>query len=714
MALLLVCTLLSASLIGCVRPGAENNPLFPGGQGGPGGAGGNAGSTMTTSGITDNGNSAPVEVDTSEHDYVFSSAEGDSYTYTDADTGETATVTVTCASGTAGAYTVENNTITFSGLTEESVYTLSGVFYGNIVVLGSGEDRLELQFSGMTLSSHDACPIVALGCDEVTISAKKETENYICDLRDAIAADAEDYAAAVFCDCDLDIQGKGTLYVVSESNNGIHTKGDLSVKNLTLQVECEDNALKGNDSVTVSSGNLTLIARTGDGIKTTNSDISSKGNQRGTVSLTGGDVLIYAACDGIDAAYDVILDESNTTLQLRIFTDKYSPYSEQITAKEENVIYIRNTSTAYTYSLRFYNGGEEGVWANSAASQTKNGYTYYPISVPQGYANLQLFIYTPAQSQGQADDYYACSQGMTLNQSYDTIAISSRSGSLRLSWTNYATSQSGPGGMNGGNSDKGDYSTKGIKAANRILISGGAVTIRSYDDALHANADTALENGASPLGQIDITGGTPVLCSNDDGIHADNKVSISGGEISVLGSYEGIEGGTVEMSGGTVSVVATNDGINATNTSGTGIAVSGGCLYVLSGGDGLDANSRTSYSGILFSGGRCVVISTGNADSAIDTEAGYAYTGGTVVALCQSGGMSSESTHCSNFSSVGFSATKSLQSGSYLVLSDVVAIRLPVAINALVVCLGHTAATLSTTDTVNCTPDANGVAWLSD
>ena len=35
MALMLVCTLLSASLVSCVQPGPENGPLFPGGQGGP-------------------------------------------------------------------------------------------------------------------------------------------------------------------------------------------------------------------------------------------------------------------------------------------------------------------------------------------------------------------------------------------------------------------------------------------------------------------------------------------------------------------------------------------------------------------------------------------------------------------------------------------------------------------------------------------------------
>ena len=72
----------------------------------------------------------------------------------------------------------------------------------------------------------------------------------------------------MYSECDLALQGKGTLKIRSVNNNGVHSKDDLEVKNLALQVECKDNALKGNDGVTVESGTLTLIATLGDGIKT--------------------------------------------------------------------------------------------------------------------------------------------------------------------------------------------------------------------------------------------------------------------------------------------------------------------------------------------------------------------------------------------------------------------------------------------------------------
>lgn len=656
--------------------------------------------------------------DADEHDFNLISQNGGVITYKCADCGDEETVVVSCTGGTQNAYAVDGSTITFRGLSEASTYDISGVFHGSLVIDVTEEYKFELQMSGLALYSHNACPITILSSDKVTLSAKKSTENYIYDMRKAASEDG--ISASVYALCDLDVQGKGSLFVKSTNNNGIHTKDDLSLKNLSLQVDCKDNALKGNDSVTVQSGAITLIARQGDGIKTTNSDVSSKGNQRGTVKISGGDILIYAACDGIDAAYDVSVDESTADLNMQIFTDKYSKYSEEVTAVADSVYYIRYNSTTYKYSLRFYNDESDAVWQNSSTSTTVGNYRYFPIVKPNGYAYVQLYIYSNSQQQGQDTDYVACTEGLTINNNYDTIALQSRGGSLSYGWTNYTTNTNqggfgGPGGfggMNDGNSDKGDHSTKGIKAANAINISAGTITVSAYDDAIHANNDAVLENGASPLGDVQISGGILTLRSNDDGIHGDNDVSVSGGTVNVISSYEGIEGTHVEISGGTVSVVSSDDGINGTATSGTSIVISGGSLYVYAGGDGVDSNSRTSYEGIYFTGGYSVIISTGNSDSSIDTESGYKYKGGYVVGIGRSGSMGSEATKCSNFSSVGTSKTISLQKDAYLVIDGIAAIKIPVTLNALIVCLGKTNASISSGSSTDYDIDSNGVYWV--
>ncbi len=652
--------------------------------------------------------------------------------------GESTDIVVTCISGTQGAYKLEGTTLTFTKISEDSVYSISGKLKGNIVVdIGEGH-KLDLELHGLSLVCNTTNPITAISGDEVAIKAKKDTKNYIYDMRAAIdETDETLYSGAIHSDVDLEIGGKGDLTVVSENNNGIHSKDDLQVKNLTLLVACIDNSLKGNDGIEIEGGNTTLIASGGDCIKTSNSDISEKGNQRGSISIVGGTHNLYAACDGIDAAYNATVDDSTTVLN--IYTDKYSNYSKEVTATSSDANYIRFTSNTYYYSVKYYNSDADYVWVNaeyhSSVSGGRSNYYYYSYPKMPDYAKVQFFIYEAESQRGQDSEYLVASDYLSQNSAYDTFALTQSYNGLGYQWTNYTTNiqeggfgggrprgpggpggggMGGPGGMGGGNTDKGEYSTKGIKAANEIVINNGTVNIKSYDDAIHANNDGSLENGATPLGNVTINGGTITAYSNDDGLHADGALNIKAGTVSVTNSYEGVEGTIVNISGGYVSVNAKDDGINATTTSGTAIAISGGTVYIYCTGDGIDSNSRTSYQGIVFSGGNTVVISNSNGNSAIDTEQGYTYEGGAVIAIMPRGGMSNEATHCQSFSSVGKSTQMSLNKDSFLVAEiggGTATIKMPASINALVITLGDSSPSINTESSANVTLDENGVAW---
>ena len=642
--------------------------------------------------------------------------------------GESSDINIEYISGTKNAYKLEGSTLTFTSITEETVYAISGTFSGNIVIDTGDSFKFDLELHGLSLVSSSINPITILSGDEVAIKAKKDTKNYIYDKRPLVdSADETIYSGAIHSEVDLEIGGKGELTVVSEKNNGIHSKDDLQVKNLTLFVACIDNSLKGNDGVMIENASTTLIASRGDCIKTSASDISDKGNQRGTVSITGGTHNLYSACDGIDAAYNVVIEDSTTVLN--IYTDKYSNYSDEVTSSSSDTNYIRFTSNAYYYSVKYYNSDTDYVWVNaeyhSQVSGGRNNYYYYSYPKMSGYSKQQFFIYESESQLGQEIDYLVCSDYLTPNTASDTFALTNRGGQLTYSWTNYTTNiqeggfggpggPGGPGGMQDGNTDKGDYSTKGIKAANEIVINNGAVNIKSYDDAIHANSDTVLENGESPLGNITVNNGTVTLYSNDDGIHADGRLSIKAGTVSVTNSYEGAEGQYISISGGYLSINSKDDGINATATSGTAIEISGGTVYIYCTGDGIDSNSRTSYSGIVFSGGKTVVIANSNGNSAIDSEQGYSYKGGSVVAVMPRGGMSGEATHCQNFSSVGKSTQISLTSGSYLVVGigeSTATVRIPGSFSANVIVLGDNSPEVKVESSTSQTLDSNGVCW---
>ena len=166
--------------------------------------------------------------------------------------GESTAITVTCVSGTQHAYKLEGTTLTFTAIGEESVYAISGTLKGNIVIdVGDGY-KFDLELQGLSLVCDATNPITVVSGEEVAIKAKEDTKNYIYDKRAAIdSADEALYAGAIHSGVDLEIGGKGALTVISENNNGIHSKDDLQVKNLTLFTACIDNALKGNDSVEI-------------------------------------------------------------------------------------------------------------------------------------------------------------------------------------------------------------------------------------------------------------------------------------------------------------------------------------------------------------------------------------------------------------------------------------------------------------------------------
>lgn len=151
-----------------------------------------------------------------------------------------------------------------------------------------------------------------------------------------------------------------------------------------------------------------------------------------------------------------------------------------------------------------------------------------------------------------------------------------------------------------------------------IVIDGARVKIDSSDDAIHTNS-----------GNVLIKSGTLDLTTLDDGIHADELVKIDGGEITVNGSYEGIEGAYVEIGGGTIYITASDDGINAASDDESvseHIIISGGTITVDVSGDGLDSNGT-----IYVSGGTLIVYGpTTGADTGLDADGGILIDGGNV------------------------------------------------------------------------------------
>lgn len=190
-----------------------------------------------------------------------------------------------------------------------------------------------------------------------------------------------------------------------------------------------------------------------------------------------------------------------------------------------------------------------------------------------------------------------------------------------------------------------------------IAIVGGTFTVNSTDDAIHTNC-----------GNVLIEGGTFILSTYDDAITSDVLTKITGGNITVTSSYEGIEGGYVEISGGTINVKSTDDGINAASDDRSvnpHIIISGGSVTVDASGDGIDSNGS-----ILISGGTVTVHGpTTGGDAGLDADKGIVVTGGTLFASSTLGMVETPSSNSTQYV-VSYAHQSTIAAGSTVSLRD--------------------------------------------
>uniref|UniRef100_UPI0040257876 carbohydrate-binding domain-containing protein n=1 Tax=Lachnospira sp. TaxID=2049031 RepID=UPI0040257876 len=565
-------------------------------------------------------------------------------------------------------------------ITQAGEYTVTGLLSeGQIVVNADDNAEITIVLNGTSITCSNGSPIYIKNADNVKIKSEENTYNCIVDAR-AEADDNSDNSssengnAAIYAACDLKLVGKGALSATGNYNNGIQSKDDISIKNVTIKVNAINNAIKGNDEVAIESGEIIAISKKGDGIKTSNSSLSTKEKQKGNVIISGGNIDIYAACDGIDAAYGVDVSGDGN---LNIYTDTYSDYSEAVAADTSGSSASSSGSPISTPDSSASNPGSSASNPGSSASNPgSSNQNQGSSSKSSSNATMMTYI-TTANTDNQNNSRVGTPPDMNNAQNNGNMgnppdmnnssSNSDNNPDMKGNFGGRNRAANGmPGNNSSGNSSKKSYSTKGIKAESEINISGAAINISSTDDGILANSDSGvLETGEDGKGIISISGGTITISTGDDGIHADKELNITDGYINVLTSYEGLEAITINISGGQSFVYAADDGINACTGDGTStplINITGGYVDVTTGSgdtDGIDSNGNYTQSGgmVLVKGGS----SSGQVSGSIDVDGNITITGGTCVAL---GGICETPVNSVNayvFSSVSFNA------GSYSV-----------------------------------------------
>jgi len=539
----------------------------------------------------------------------------------------------------SGAHVTINQTNTDAVDDDEITYQLSGsTTDGEFVLAGSYKSTISL--AGLEMTNPDGAAITVSNSKRIQLSAKSGTTNTLTDCSDG------SQKACVYSKGQLQLQGKGTLNVVGNTNHGIKSASYIHIKNLTLNITSTvGDALNCEEYFQMASGTVTLSGMGDEGIQCDLGGDSSTGEttdhedeDTGNIYLEGGTLTITAAataakCIKSEGSINVsggtytinangAIDTSDTsdlsyTSGFKAdgdFTQTGGDITINVTGAAGRGIGVDGTFTSGSSSTGTLTITNKGAVASSGSSYfaTAKGIKAGVIAINGGTIKVTMSGAAAKGIQSDSDD---------------------GSGNMTIAGGTVTVTSTGTGAYDG--TEKDAKGTACLKSDANMVISGGTITLKNSGSG---------GKGIKASGTLNVSGGTTTATASGSeykysssytasakGIKSEGAMTISSGEIiASSSSHEGIETkSTLTITGGYVYSYASDDAINAASH----LYIKGGYVMANStGNDGIDANGN-----LYVQGGNVFAISTSSPEVALDanTEGGYNLyiTGGNVVAI---------------------------------------------------------------------------------
>lgn len=507
---------------------------------------------------------------------------------------------------------------------------------------------VELLLKNASLSNSTMAPIYveSIG-DEVVLNSVSGTVNTLSDgtSHTDTYVDSDGVTntvnGAVFSRDDMKLKGSGSLTINGNTEDGLVCKNDLKLYNGTITVTAKDDAIRGNDSITIGNDTatdynnlkITVTSTAGDGFKTNDTDTTSG---KGFITVNGGAVEVTSYSDGFHA-------------------------SQALTV----------------------NGGDINIKTTCPASQSSSG--NWGGWQPGGSTSTTTDISAKGLKAGCTDDSGNTIEG-TITIAGGTITIDATDDSVHA--TNITmtggsvTAASGDDGMHADTKlDIQDgtvnitNSYEGLEAAD-LQINGGNIHVNASDDGLNAaggndSSGSGSTGGwgqgswgggmSSSTGTLTISGGYLVVRAEGDGLDSNGNLTISGGTVQVYGPTTGGNGifdkgdgnYTFSITGGTIWGCGSSDMFETPNTSylsGT-VSATGGATFAAADSSGnvssiitVPSDMNMSNAMLFYYGSDVSSVSlySGGSYSGTLNEDGYGtdgtLSGGSAVSSSSSGG----------------------------------------------------------------------------
>ncbi|MCR4583940.1 MAG: carbohydrate-binding domain-containing protein [Prevotella sp.] len=480
-------------------------------------------------------------------------------------TSDKATVTV---AGNVAQYvtaSIDGNHVTITPTNTDAVdndeitYQLSGTSTNGSLTL-SGSYKCTVSLAGVTLTNTSGAAINITNSKRIQLSAKSGYTNTLTD-------GSGSQKACIFSKGQLQLQGKGTLNVVGNCNHAIRSASYISIKNLTLNITSSvKDAINCEEYFLMKSGSVTLSGVGDDGIQC---DLGSKNTgvtddhedeDTGNMYFEGGTLTINntaTAAKGIKAEGDIIV--SDGTIDVTCSGSGKWDSSDLETKAASCISSDANiTISGGTLSLTATGSGGKGMKCDDTLTITDGNVTVVTSGgLYYNNGSTENTNYT-GNTDNIDNSYYSSPKGIKAGIKDTSTSTTTYSGNLVISGGTVSVTTSG-------------YNAEGIESKNTLYITGGTVTINSYDDGINSAQEMYLQGGT-----------ISVTASNNDGIDSNANMYISGGTVIACGAsgaecgLDVAEGCSLYITGGNVLALGgSNNAVSSTNGSQCVLSTSG-------------------------------------------------------------------------------------------------------------------------------------------
>ena len=520
----------------------------------------------------------------------------------------------------------QSNTDAVDG--DEITYVLSGSTTDGSLTL-DGSYKCTISLAGVTLTNPSGAAITVTNSKRIQLSAKKDTENTLTD-------GSGSQKACIYSKGQLQLQGNGTLNVVGNCKHAIKSASYIEIKNLTLNItsavsdgiNCEEYFLMQSGTVNISGTGDDGIQCDLGGDSSTGETTNHEDEDTGNVYISGGTISINCtatAAKGIKSEGDMNITGGTIDIKTTGNGEWDSDDSETKAASGLSADGDMTISGG-TLSLTATGSGGKGMKCDGILT-ISDGTITVKTSGGLYYNNGST---ENTNYSGNTDNlnsnYYSSPKGIKAGVKTQSGNSYTYSGGLVISGGTVNVTTSGTNG-------------EGIESKNYLNITGGHITVNSYDDAINSAQDLTISNGY-----------VFAYASKNDGIDSNGDCYIKGGVVYAIGTSSpevAIDANSenqkkLYFSGGTlVAIGGLESGASISQACYSSSSWSKNTWYALYNGSDLALAFKTPSSG-----GNTLVVSTSDTtalSSGISISGGTEYFGGMAVSGATVSGGSSVS-----------------------------------------------------------------------